>query len=107
MSRYYEICQTKLAYQKWLTTPSRSVFECYGRMSKDKREAWNHCVSECVKRNGDGLKVIRFNGYCFTAGFTYKRKGREYFYYITKGYERMVEIKEKEVVSDAPDIYES
>ena len=66
--------------------------QCYGRYSTKKQNAWEYCKALCKKYNGNGLKILSYNGYQFTAGFEFEENGKQYLMYISKSEDRQIEL---------------
>ncbi len=66
--------------------------QCYDRCSNKKQNAWEYCKALCKKYNGNGLKILSYNGYQFTACFKYEENGKQYLMYINKSEDRPIEL---------------
>ena len=71
------------AYEHYLKSNHYSLWSCYTTFSAKKYEAWKHCRDKWYEHYSGDLKVISYNTYSFTAGFTYKDEEGEHFVYIT------------------------
>ena len=71
-----------------------SLCECYDKPSWNKIEAWEYCKRLCNVCNGKGLKILGYNTCTFSVGFTFIYEDKKYFAYITKDYNRVMEITE-------------
>lgn len=79
-------------YNEYQRSVMYNLFDAYNNVSKKKWEAWEYCESLMKKWEGWGLKVISHNSYQFTAGFLFKDNDKLYLMYITKSYDRKIEV---------------
>lgn len=81
-------------YDRYLHgTTYENIYKAYNKPSRKKVEAWQYCKDLCNEFNGNNLKIISASPWIFTAGFTAKLDdGCDIFVYITKQYDRYMEI---------------
>lgn len=77
------------AYERSTATKLSDV---YGRYSRAKEKAFEHCRDLCYKYRGHNLKIITASKWMFTAGFEFENleTGEIMFMYITKSYNTAV-----------------
>jgi len=65
-----------------------SIYDAYERPSRKKVNAWDYCKKLCEKYKGSNLKVVSFNTFIFTAGFTFTdpETKEEMYMHITPTY---------------------
>ena len=81
-------------YMRYLLSDKHNLYEAYDSFSSKKAEACEYCKKLCSEKNGRGLKVIGANTSFFSAGFLFEENGRKKLMYITKGYNRVIDIEE-------------
>ena len=80
--------RVRQAYQAYLKSNYAVLSQCYEKPSEDKYDIYDSWVSKILEDFGINavlsLKVISFNIYMFTLGFTFKYNDNNVFCYITK-----------------------
>ena len=80
-------------YDAYKRSTKYSLYDAYGRFSKEKAEAWQYCEDLMKEYDGYGLKVISHNGYQFTAGFMFEWDNVPMFMYISRSHDIAVEVE--------------
>ena len=86
----------KRAYQDYCGSSHRTLSDVYGRYSTAKDNAYTYCVDFMEKFNGNDLRIISYNTFMFSAGFTFEVLDSETgevkraFCYITPAYDRFM-----------------
>ena len=75
-------------YKQYLSSSTLTLSQCYKEWSIEKDIAWSYCKYLLEKYGGWNLKVISYNRYNFTAGFLYMSNSELKFMYITKNFQR-------------------
>lgn len=79
-------------FERWLNSTAYGLDYVYDRYSHNKAVAWRYCEDLCNKYHGYGLKVISYNTFQFTCGFSYiDDNGTQMFMYITPSYDVAIE----------------
>ena len=85
----------KNKYNEYKRSDARQLWDVYGKFSNEKIKAFDYCVDLCKKYNGVDLKIISYNTFAFSCGFTYTNDdGRKMFVYITKTQDQQTQIDE-------------
>lgn len=71
------------AYERATAQTLDDVYKTY---SRDKKQAYNFCVQECIDNLGTNLKILSANTFVFTAGFLSTMFGTLDLVIITKDY---------------------
>lgn len=92
MNGYEKIAKNNI--KGWRNSDCTELYDAYGKCSKKKRNAWQHCKDLQKEYNGRDLKIISHNSYKFTAGFEFvdPDTGEIMFMYIGPGYNQAVSI---------------
>lgn len=83
----------KNAYENWQQSSNYTLRDCYSSYSCEKGRAFNYCKELCEKYNGYGLKIISYNIFGFSCGFVGLIDNKKVFVYITKDYDRYLELE--------------
>ena len=83
----------KSAYARYQQSSNYTLRDCYGSYSYAKERAFNYCKELCDKYNGTGLKIIGYNTCGFSCGFVGLVDNKKVFVYITKDYDRYLELE--------------
>lgn len=84
------------AYNNYCGSSNRILSDVYGSYSTAKDNAYNYCVDLMEKYNGNDLRIISYNTFMFSAGFTFEvldnetNEVRRAFCYITPSYDRFM-----------------
>lgn len=84
------------AYQDYCRSSHRTLSDVYGRYSTAKDNAYNYCVDLMEKYNGNDLRIISYNTFMFSAGFTFEvldsetNEVKRAFCYITPSHDRFM-----------------
>lgn len=82
------------AYWKYNKSNYNGIYDAYDRPSYAKVKAWEYCRDLCENLKGSNLKVVGFNMFKFSAGFTFNMDNKKYFMYITDTSDRAVEVED-------------
>ena len=76
------------AYEQYKNSDLSNLYKAYGRPSQKKLEAWNDCSKLLREYEGSDLRVITYNTFVFTAGFTFVGEDniRRFIYITPSGY---------------------
>ena len=80
------------AYEYAIDNGARSLFDAYARPSVNKCRAWGYCQKLCEDNDGSLLTVIGAGTYTFSAGFVFRRRGKEFLCYITHEHDYEIEL---------------
>ena len=83
----------KNAYANYKQSSNYSLYDCYNSCSYAKEKAFNYCKELCEKYNGKDLKIISYNTFSFSCGFVGLVDNKKVFVYITKDYNRYLELE--------------
>lgn len=90
----------KEAYHRWCVSDKWDLGDVYKSHSREKNEAYTHCMRTMLALNGYGGRIVGYNTNNFSYGFVFKDAvtEKECFVWITKDFERFcpVEICSKE-----------
>lgn len=71
-------------YARYKASTARDLYGAYTTPSYKKRRAWEYCRETCAAAGGHDLRVVSWNTFVFTAGFTFTdADGVPTFCYIT------------------------
>ena len=83
----------KNAYANYQQSNNYTLRDCYVSYSYAKEKVFNYCKELCDKYNGNGLKIISYNTFGFSCGFIGLVDNKKAFVYITKDYNRYLELE--------------
>ena len=83
----------KSAYARYQQSSNYTLRDCYENYSYAKERAFNYCKELCEKFNGNDLKIISYNTFGFSCGFVGLIENKKVFVYITKDYDRFLELE--------------
>lgn len=83
----------RVAYSSYQQSNYYTLRDCYASYSYAKERAFNYCKELCDKYNGNGLKIISYNIFGFSCGFIGIIDNKKVFVYITKDYDRYLELE--------------
>lgn len=69
-----------------------SIFKAYKSPSYEKIHTFNYLRELAKDMNGYGFYIIGYNCHAFSVGWCVKLHDREYFIYVTKDHNRIMEI---------------
>lgn len=111
----YKLNAARGAYSAWLRSKNYTIFHAYEKPSTSKERAYEYCLEKFRLYNGEDFKIISYNTFIFTAGFTFEHTitGEKMFYYITPNYDIMIPVssitsneKPTEIMKKFPHYYE-
>lgn len=81
--------------ERYNRSEKTELYHAYGKMSTEKRKAWDKCVALRASHNGNNLKIIGANRYQFSAGCIYTNdEGKKCLLYITKAGTETIQMEE-------------
>ena len=85
-------------YRQWQMSNATELYHVYGRFSKAKIEAMDYCKKLMHSLGGKDLKICSHNDQSFSVGFEFPSPttGAICFAYITKNYDRFIELTWKD-----------
>lgn len=84
------------AYNDYCGSSHKTLSDVYGHYSTTKDNAYDSCVDLMKKFEGNDLRIISYNTFMFSAGFTFEvldsetNEVRRAFCYITPSYDRFM-----------------
>lgn len=54
-----------------------TLYEVYGRVSKDKRESWQQICSDCTYLHGEKLHIVGKSSYSYSCIYAYPKADEE------------------------------
>lgn len=69
-----------------------NIYQAYKNPSYDKIYAYDYLRELSKDMNGYGFYIIGYNCSCFSVGWCVKLNNKEYFIYVTKDHNRIMEI---------------
>ena len=87
--------QIKEKFNDYKKSNNYTLYDIYNTHSHAKAKAFAYCVDLCNQYNGECLKIVSYNQFAFTCGFTYTNgNGEKMFVYITKANDYQTKIEE-------------
>lgn len=77
--------QMKTIYKAYQKSNMLTLWDAYEKFSHAKQNAFDYCQKLQHDYNGDGGRIIAYNTFGFSYGFTYTdNENKKHFVYITK-----------------------
>ena len=76
----------------YIRSDKYNLHECYKSFSDRKWCAYKHVVNELLQDNGEGLKILSYNTFMFTAGYLVKIGEDKYLVRITPTKKELIKI---------------
>ena len=78
-------------FTNYATSNNRTLHDVYGTFSQAKEKAYDYCLGLMRKYDGSNFKIISFNTFMFTAGFTFTdEQGNDCMMYITPSQDKVI-----------------
>lgn len=85
-------------YRVWQNSSNTELYHIYGKFSQAKINAFERCKALMQSLGGEGLRILGHNCDTFSVGFEFPNPetGAMCFAYITKDYDRFIELTWKD-----------
>lgn len=99
--RIHRITKDDIAkVNRYLDSSCTDIYEWYGKVSSGKRSAYKTCKEKQEMYDGYDFRITGGNSYTFSCAFKYKINDEEYLYYMTKGGDYEISMKEYKKVTE-------
>lgn len=84
--------QIRGAYIQYQNSSNGSLNDVYKKYSHRKKSGYEYCVKLMNEYHGSDLRILSYSTYEFTVGFIGYIENKKYFFYITRDYDRAMQL---------------